>query len=231
MFWHTPKIWKNQDVWIVGGGPSLTSTFNIPEEIVSKVRENKLPLSSYSPFMEVLHDKRVIGINVAYQLGDWVDMVFYGDGNFLKKYEKRLFDFNGLCVTCSPHGAPIPWMKYLERARSQRFALSPNSNKVVWNQTSGAAAINLAVHLGAKRIILIAFDMNLTANRQHWHGVYRSSLIEEKEKIKKKKVFERHLRPFPDIKRNLDKLGIKIYNISPNSAIKCIETRTLEQVL
>jgi hypothetical protein len=233
MIWNVPKIWKGQDVWIIGGGPSLTSTFSIPDDIVTKVRNKELPLSAYSPYMESIHNKHVIGINVAYKLGNWVDMMFCGDTKFLLEQKMGLYEFTGLCVTCSPEGSKTPWIKFLERINGTRMAITQEKSRIVWNQTSGAAAINLAVHLGARRIILVAFDMNLTDNKQHWHNAYRkgSADITKAELPKKTKVLARHKEPFPAIKTALTKLGIEIYNISPNSLITCIEKKTLEELL
>jgi hypothetical protein len=72
MIWQVPRIWEGGDVWIIGGGPSITKEFNIPDEVVQSVLKKQSPLSVYSPYMSFLHDKHVIGINVAYMLGDWI---------------------------------------------------------------------------------------------------------------------------------------------------------------
>ena len=82
MNWQVPRMWEGGDVWIIGGGPSITKEFGIPDNIVQGVFKKELPLSAYSPYMSFLHDKHVIGVNVAYLLGDWVDMVFFGDKGF-----------------------------------------------------------------------------------------------------------------------------------------------------
>jgi hypothetical protein len=52
--------------------------------------------------MQALHSKHVIGINVAFMIGDWIDMVFFGDGGFFLKHKAALAKFPGLKVTC--HG-------------------------------------------------------------------------------------------------------------------------------
>ena len=85
MNWTVPRIWEGGDVWIIGGGPSITKEFQIPSEVVNDVVIGKKPLSLYSPYMESIHKKHVIGINVAYMLGPWVDMVFFGDNNFFRR--------------------------------------------------------------------------------------------------------------------------------------------------
>lgn len=74
MNWIVPKIWEGGDVWIIGGGPSLTKQFDIPNDVVQRVLAGNAPPSVYSPYMSYLHDKHVIGINVAFLIGDWIDM-------------------------------------------------------------------------------------------------------------------------------------------------------------
>ena len=54
--WIPPQIWKGQTVFILGGGPSLNEAN-----------------------LDLIHDRRVIGVNNAYQLGSWVDVCWFGD--------------------------------------------------------------------------------------------------------------------------------------------------------
>ena len=93
MTWRVPRIWEGGDVWILGGGPSVTKQFDIPEQVVQSVMDGTSPPSVYSPYMKALHDKHVIGINVAYLIGDWIDMVFFGDNKFLLKHLERLSEW------------------------------------------------------------------------------------------------------------------------------------------
>jgi hypothetical protein len=65
MSWQVPRMWEGGDVWIIGGGPSILTQFDIPEKVVSKVLNGSSPPSVYSPYMEYLHDKHIIGVNMA----------------------------------------------------------------------------------------------------------------------------------------------------------------------
>ena len=73
MIWSVPRMWEEGDVWILGGGPSVPRQFGIPEKVVQDVINGISPPSVYSPYMKALHDKHVIGINVAYLIGNWID--------------------------------------------------------------------------------------------------------------------------------------------------------------
>ena len=171
--WCVPNIWEGGEAWIIGGGPSITEQFNIPNKIVKAVVEGTTTPSAYSPYLSAIHDKHVIGVNMSYKLGDWVDFVFYGDNGYFLREKKGLAEFPGIKVTCSPQGGQYSWIKYVGRDGNHHRGISPNPSMVSWNGNSGAAAISLAAHLGVKKIILLGFDMKLgEGNAQHWHDLY-----------------------------------------------------------
>lgn len=230
MNWTVPKIWQDGDVWILGGGPSVTKLFGIPDEIVDQVRCGKLSESAYSPYMKLLHDKHVIGINMAYRIGDWMDMVFFGDSRFMIEFKNELVEWRGLKVSCAPSARKFDWVRLLERDRSVRRGISRVPNAVSWNGNSGAAAISVAVHAGAKRIFLLGFDMKLGADqKQHWHGVYTRKKQPNAPKNMRKLPFHKHLEGFPKIATDAKQLGVEIYNVCPDSAITSLPKITLEQ--
>jgi len=51
-----PQIWKDGIAFILGGGPSLNDVD-----------------------FDLIKNRRIIGVNNAYQLGDWVDVCWFGD--------------------------------------------------------------------------------------------------------------------------------------------------------
>ncbi|MFA5049186.1 MAG: hypothetical protein WC516_09245 [Patescibacteria group bacterium] len=231
MIWQVPKMWDQEDVWILGGGPSLPKQFDIPDRVIKSVVYNESPPSVYSPYMSFLHDKHVIGVNVAYLIGDWIDIVFFGDSSFFLSQQKKLSEFVGIKVTCHPSIEGHNWIKYLSKDSKKPRGISPNPKMVSWNGNSGAAAISIAANAGAKRIFLLGFDMELNSeNRQHWHDLYhRFSTISVKNN--KGLPFERHLRGFIDIYKDAKHRGIQIINVCPNSAIKEFPKINLKDVL
>jgi len=231
MSWQVPKIWEGGDAWIIGGGPSLATQFNIPKDVVLGVQNGKLPLSTYSPYMEALHDKHVIGVNVAYMLGDWVDIAFYGDKNFYNRYFASLAVFPGLKITCYPHERSLDWLKYVGMDKNHPRGINRDPTKVSWNKSTGAAAINLAYHTGVNRIFLLGFDMKLdTTSHQHWHDVYNRGAIVDERRIRKL-PFARHLRYFPYIVREAKELGLEIINVNPDSGISGFPKVPLSAIL
>lgn len=231
MNWKVPKIWEDGDVWILGGGPSVTKQFGIPDNIVRNVLSGTSTPSAYSPYMEPLHSKHVIGINISFMIGDWIDFVFFGDPNFFLKYQVELAKFPGLKVSCAPNTEKVPWVKYLAREGSHGKGISTNPYKVSWNANSGCAAISVAANAGAKRIILLGFDMKLGDNKmQHWHDVYHRGLATDQRRLKKL-PFLRHMAGFKEIMNDAKKRGIEILNANPDSAIVEVPKYKLEDLL
>jgi len=233
MNWRVPRIWEGGDVWILGGGPSVFTQFDIPKEVVTNVLNGTSPPSVYSPYMQPLHTKHVIGINVAYLIGDWIDMVFFGDGGFFLSHRLRLAQFPGLKVTCHTGANKDSWVKFLGRDGRHPRGISTAPNLVSWNGNSGAAAISIAAWSGAKRIILLGFDMKLSVdNRQHWHDLYGRGVRDPTNDRQRRKLpFDRHLRGFEDIARDAKNWGIEIINASPDSAITQFPKTTVKDIL
>jgi len=150
-FFHCPPIWRGT-CFIIGGGPSLKG-FK----------------------WQLLKGQRVIGCNDAYQLGSWVDVMHYGDeGWFDNWYKKKigresLRKFPGLkTCSCVSH-LHIPDVKVFRRLNHGIEGIESRW-ELAWNQSTGAQAINLAILLGARRIILLGFDMKPEGEDNNWHS-------------------------------------------------------------
>ena len=223
--WNIPKIWENETAYILGGGASIISQFGIPADIVKQVRNGNLPMSVYALYMEKLFDKKVIGINAAYQLGSWIDYIYFMDKDYMLSERENLAKFPNPVISALEYSETEDWCHTIKGITKEGICTIPNT--ISYNWSSGAAAINLAYQLGAKKIVLLGFDMKLTRGKQHFHkggkGYNPISNID--------KVFARHLGAFEHIKNDADKLGIEIINASPKSAIKEFKRVTLKSVL
>lgn len=218
MYWSIPKIWEGSTAIIIGGGPSILKQFEVPLPLIQAVYSKQSPPNVYSPYLEPLHDKHVIAVNMAYKLGDWIDVLFFGDSKYWAANKQELVKFKGLRVTCGLGIPPDKRLKMLRRANRNptlaNFGICTLDQYVCWNNNSGAAAINLAVHFGVKRIILLGFDMSLDeGNNQHWHKFYAG------DKATVQTTFNSHLKGFPAIARDLKALGIECINANPESKI------------
>lgn len=133
MRWVPKKWYAAQDVIVLGGGPSLKG-FDW-KRLVPHI---------------------VIGCNDAYQLGTAVTNVcVFGDMPWYLRHREQLARWPNPVVTNQPslHVSKIEWLLTLRRDKT---GLSKTG--LSWNQSTGATAINLALLLGAQRVLLLGFD-------------------------------------------------------------------------
>lgn len=212
----------------------MAEQFEIPPEVVAQVKSGALPPSAYSPFLAPLHGRHVIGINNAYQLGTWIDVCFFGDYGWYLVHRERLARWPNLKVSCPKNDDQIAQydregVKSLSRrgghgidgSPERLYGISSDPSKVAWNHNSGAAAVSLAAHFGVRRIVLLGFDMHAKKSF-HWHKGHGN---------KPPRSFERHLRGFPAIKEDADRMGIEILNSSPQSSIEVFPKVNIKEVL
>ena len=234
MLWKVPKMWEGGECWIIGGGPSVPREFGVPEEVIARVLSGELPVSTYSPYLSAIHDKHVIGVNAAFLIGNWIDMVFFGDGSFYFDNKKALCAYPKIKVTCNPNlpkKKGVYNVKYLQKQGNHPNGITEQPGTVAWNLNSGAASISLAAQLGVKKIYLLGFDMQVgEKGNQHFHSHYKSGKIDAA-KNPRKLPFNRHLQCFPIIARDAKRLGIEIINVNPDSKITAFKRVKLSDVL
>ena len=80
-----------------------------------------------------------------------------------------------------------------------------------FNSSSGGSAVNVAYLLGAKRIILLGFDMRFVDGKSNWWQYDQFP--------KTDKGYANFIRPFYKIKEDAYKLGVEILNATPSSAL------------
>lgn len=85
--------------------------------------------------------------------------------------------------------------------------------------------MNLAAQMGARRIVLVGFDMTL-AHGLHWHGAHGDGLNNPREAVvaRWRDAFERSA-PI------LAAAGVEVFNASPHSALEAFPKRPLEELL
>jgi hypothetical protein len=132
-----PRLWPGETVVIIGGGSSLT-----PADVAFSRGK-----------------ARVIAIKEAYQLAPWADALYACDPKWWAFYNGAT-DFTGLKYALDPQPIAWPGVQVLQNTGTEGLELEPTGLRTGFN--SGFQAVNLAVHLGAARIVLLGFDM--------WHG-------------------------------------------------------------
>jgi hypothetical protein len=134
-FATVPKLWPAGTIVCLATGPSLTRAD-----------------------VEYVHGKAdaVIAVNDAYRWAPWADVLYACDQKWWR-WHKGAPDFLGLKYTLQPEAAAFHRVQVLRQTGTDGLDLNPTGLRT--GKNSGYQAINLAVHLGARRIVLLGYDM------------------------------------------------------------------------
>lgn len=195
--WHVPKLWETS-AYILGGGPSLGGVD-----------------------IDRLKNSNVIAVNNAYQLADWLPFVYFMDEPWFRWHEEELRGFQGLKVTGAPNLKGEPGLKWLQRGK--RHVYDPRPGYISRGNNSGQGAICLAVALGAKKVILLGFDMHAKMghnyHQDHPRGVPKSIYA------------DKYFQCFNMLKPSLEALGVQVVNATLGSALPTFPIVDPEEVL
>jgi len=141
------KIWNNETVYLIGGGPSLLG-FN----------------------WSLLSNKKTIAINKAYNVLPEAAVLYWTDVRFYNWFKADIDNFKGLKVTCKLISTEYKDITILRTSSVEGLDMRPEY--ICHGNNSGYGAINLAAKMGAKKIYLLGFDMAATQTNTHWHSGY-----------------------------------------------------------
>lgn len=186
------------------------------------------PSASDAPLELAKGKARVIAIKTSWKLAPWADVVYGCDRDWWSN-NRGLTEFKGLRITASPSVAKVYGLNLVKLFPKAVILAGGEAGKIgcgsrYGNGHSGFHAINLAVQFGAKRLILVGFDMSF-ANGWHWH-----------------EEINRITRPTPgsigDMAKQLDdcaeqfvRLGVEVINCSATSALQKYPKQELEDAL
>jgi hypothetical protein len=206
-WWKVPRDHEGKTIHILGGGPSLR----------------------FIDFRS-LEGRVCIAINRSFIFAPWADIVYFCDRRWWQLDASELLQhFTGrYIVTIS--GVCDPRVKNLRNTGNRGLEASPFGLKFGGN--SGYQAINLAVHLGAKNIVLHGYDLKTEGLRTHGHQGYSTPGLGEKAyECRITSALERFKIAFPMLVQPLKKAGVSVYNANPDSALNCFPKITFEQAL
>jgi hypothetical protein len=202
-----PRLWPGATFVCLGSGPSLTV-------------DDVFAIGCYRE----TRNFRVIAVNTTYQIAPWADVIYAPD--------PKWWGWHGEDVSARCHGLKytLEHSEAAEKAGAQRLnyrfggGICTDPTTVCTGGHGGFQAINVSVHLGASRILLLGYDLQADPSHGHHH----------------------HHRPHPDhsvvpygawrtvyetLMAPLDALGIEILNCSRATAITAIPRARLEDVL
>lgn len=133
-YWTPEPLWRDETVFVIGGGPSLLHYAVAP-----------------------LRGRNVIAVNNAYLIAPWAQYLFFHDSRWLDWHSEDVqSNFKGKIVTpCTKK--MIATVHKVRRDR--RVAINCTDPAHLGGIDSGTMAVNLAFHFGAKTIALVGFDM------------------------------------------------------------------------
>ncbi|MCH8999187.1 MAG: hypothetical protein IID48_13140 [Proteobacteria bacterium] len=202
--WSVPRLWPGSTIACLGGGPSLS------RHQVDRLRGRA----------------RVIAVNDAYKLAPWAEVLYACDWRWWLKHG-GVPDFAGLKVTLSNsrgHLDAYPDIEIVENTGTEGLERDPRGLRT--GRNGGYQAINLAVHLGAKRVLLLGYDMKADARgRTHWFGDHADWPT-------RAGVFSGVMLPqFAKLAGELEALGVAVVNCTLDSALDVFAKVPLEQAL
>lgn len=180
--------------------------------------------------VDYCRDKAVIlAVKDAIRLAPWADVLYSSDSRWLV-YHRGWPSFLGLKYTIAQrqHAAPT---KEQERLSDWQVLRNTGDSGIETDPTglrtgrnSGAAAINLAVHLGAGRIVLLGFDMGLGPNKEpHFYGKHPYGQVTQPWRL--------FLQHYAAMVQPLEALGIAVVNCSRETALPCWVRQPLMEAL
>lgn len=192
--------WKDRTAIVMASGPSMSST-----------------VPTRNP------EHRYIVTNTTFRLAPWADVVYGCDFLWWKTHAAEV---RRECpdMAC--------WTQ--DKASAERYGVNLVRNEALpgssltglrVNGNSGAGAINLAVLFGARRIVLLGFDMREgPAGEKHWHADHPSPCVQ-------KQLFGEWQHKFESVAKDLKALGVEVLNATPGSALKCFPTVSFEEAV
>jgi hypothetical protein len=183
---------------LIGGGPSLT-----PAD-VDAVRGHA----------------RAIAINDAYKLAPWAFCLYAADKKWIDWHD-GVPSFRGSKYSIeSSDTTTRPGWTVLRNTGFLGLETDPKGLRAGFN--SGYQAINLAVHFGAKRIVLLGYDMAPNhGGPSHWFGEHPDKVPSPYPQMRE--AFESLVEP-------LEANGVEVVNCSRRTALTAFPCRSLEDV-
>lgn len=205
MYDKIDEIWENETVFIVGGGPSLID-FD----------------------WSLLDNQKVIGINRAFEVVPNADVLYWTDFTFYNKYKDYVDSFTGMKITTNEWHSLDNSIIKLKATYDLPIDLGPNT--LSRGNNSGYGAINLAIKLGAQRIILLGFDMHADSyTPTHWHDGYDNSNPIISPYLKMINQMDQ-LKQGIDFLNNEYQYNIEVINACHTSKLKCFPLIKLEEI-
>lgn len=200
-----PRLFPNATIVCIGGGPSLTAAD-------VEMCRGRAP---------------VVAISDAWRLAPWADVLYSCDPTWWRVHG-GVPAFGGLKYGLAhPKERHEPGVIALANTGDHGLEREPSGLRagLRGGSNSGYQAINLSVHLGASRIVLLGYDMQPAANgRTHWFGAHSDPL-------KNASPYGMFRRSFEALVDPLRAIGVVVVNASRQTALTAFPRQPLDAAL
>lgn len=213
-----PGAWRNEPAFIIGGGPS--------------VRECRI--EKIQGCGRIIATNRGLELPIKPDIWTWADLRLWMwalyDG-LLKKLADAIRNFHGLRVTRdtkSDYEARVYPRDVLLIPYTTEPKLGESFDRMHGANNTGFWALNMAYLLGANPIVLIGFDCATSDKGQEdsadwWHGGYPEFVRAES--------LQSYAGYFQEVAKQLDALGVTVFNASPLTELDCWPVMELDDAL
>lgn len=193
-----PRLWPGETVVCIATGPSLT-----PQD-VDACRGRA----------------RVIVVNDSYRLAPWADALYAADTAWWHVHQ-GVPGFAGrkYTVQLTPRAFGV---ERLTVTGDRGLERDPRGLRTGMN--SGYQSVNLAVHFGASRIVLLGFDMQACHGRTHWFGEHPQRLNSGSPWPTFRALFDTMVEP-------LRQLNVAVVNATRETALTSFPQVSLDEAL
>lgn len=162
-------------------------------------------------------------VNATYKIAPWADVCYGADYRFWSTYRRDILArFRGELWSVSEQARDAFGLYWIRHSAAP--GLSTESDMICGGGNSGYQAIGLAALFGARRILLLGFDMQRTGGQAHWHGKHEGGLPNGA-------GFPNWMRAFAPLARDLRAAGIETLNCTRQTALRCFTRMPLENAL
>lgn len=196
--WSVPRLWPGADVFLVAGGPSLTG-FD----------------------WERLRGRKIIAVNRAFEVLSFAQVIYFTDYRFFEWHRDGILAHPAHWKIAGNNRVTDPRIRRL--TTKGKGGLSTDPAVLHHGANSGYAAINLAVLMGAARLILLGYDLGWHKGRDHWH---ENHLVPSRET-----QLERMLPFYETLPAALADAGVEVVNCSPISRLTMFTQCDIDAVL
>jgi predicted peroxiredoxin len=111
---------------------------------------------------------------------------------------------------------------WIRHANGEGFCAEPDS--INGGGNSGYQAVHLSATFGARKIVLLGFDMQRTGGQAHWHGKHEGRLPNGVGFVNWMKAFRR-------LAADLKSMGVEVVNCSRETAMTHFRREELRKTL